>query len=52
LHAVGIARREERVEKGLGLVPGEDVLGLGDVARALGVDLPQLGLPEVSCLAV
>jgi hypothetical protein len=37
---------------GLGLVPGEDALGFGDVAQALRVDLLQLGLPEVSLLAV
>jgi hypothetical protein len=46
---VGVVRREERVETGLGLVPCEVAVGLGDVAWALGVDL-QLGLPEVSRL--
>jgi hypothetical protein len=52
LHTVGIVGLVERVETGLGLVPCEDALGLGDVARELGVDLLQLGLPEVSRLAI
>jgi hypothetical protein len=52
LHAVGIVGLVERVETGLGLVPCEDALGLRDVAKALGVELLQLGLPEVSHLAV
>jgi hypothetical protein len=52
LHAVGVVRREERLETGLGLVPCEDAFGLGDVAQAPGVDLHQLGLPEVSRFAV
>jgi hypothetical protein len=43
LHAIGVVRREERLETGL---------GLGDVAQAPGVDLHQLGLPEVSRFAV
>jgi hypothetical protein len=52
LHAVGVVRHEERLNTGLGLVPCEDALGLGDVAQAPGVDLHQLGLPEVSRFAV
>jgi hypothetical protein len=52
LHAVGVVGREEPVETGLGLVPGEDALDVRDVAQVLGVDLPQLGLSEVSRLAV
>jgi hypothetical protein len=52
LHTVGIVGLVEHVKTGLGLVPCKDALGLGDVAQALGVDLLQLGLPEVSHLAV
>jgi hypothetical protein len=35
LHAVGVVRREERLKTGLGIVPCEDALGLGDVSRAM-----------------
>jgi hypothetical protein len=51
-HAGDVVQREERVETGFGLVPGEDSLGPGDVAEALGVHLLQLWLPEVAPLAV
>jgi hypothetical protein len=52
VHAGGVIRREELVETGFGLVPGEDSLGPGNVAEALGVHLLQLWLPEVAPLAV
>jgi hypothetical protein len=48
LHALGVVGREELVETGLGLVPGEDTVGPDDVAQALGVDLLQLGIPKAS----
>jgi hypothetical protein len=52
VHTSSVVRREERVETGFGLVPGEDSLGPSDVAEALGVDLLPLWLPEVAPLAV
>jgi hypothetical protein len=52
VHAGGVVRREERVETVFGRAPGEDSLGPGDVAEALGVHLLPLWLPEVAPFAV